>query len=69
MENVGSDTKKLQKYAPPGLARHALELAYGPTVLASKDVRQQLGADEVIIWSSPTVTLLSLLTSRGSFGT
>ncbi len=65
MENVGSDANKLQKNTPPGRARHALQLAYGTTFLATTLARQKLDADEVITWSSPTVTLLSLLTSMG----
>ena len=49
-------------------------LAYGATFLASKNARQKLDADEVISWSSPTGTLLSLLKAgldaqRGNAGT
>ena len=41
------------------------KFAYGTILLATTDARQKLDADEVITSSSPTVTLLSLLTSRG----
>ena len=74
MENVEPDARQLQKYTAPGLARHVLWLAYGATFFASKNGRQKLDADEVITWSSPTVTLLSLLKAgldaqRGNAGT
>ena len=38
---------------------------YDTISLASTNARRKLDADEVITSSSPTVTLLSLLTSRG----
>ena len=58
-------TEKIQTYTLPGRPRHALQLAYGTTFLATTLARQKLDANEVITWSSPTVTLLSLLTCSG----